>query len=95
MISQYIQYPQIAKDFANYLELYQKYQKDYQVDEILHGVIREAACRKLEKAPFDERLSVISLLTAKLNDGFLALSMSGGSSGAAAKAPRWREAWKF
>lgn len=40
VISQYIQYPQIAKDFANYLELYQKYQKDYQVDEILHGVIR-------------------------------------------------------
>ena len=75
VISQYIQYPQIAKDFANYLELYQKYQKDYQVDEILNGVIREEACRKLEKAPFDERLSVISLLTAKLNDGFLALSM--------------------
>ena len=73
--------PKIRENLNNYTELdpknelYQKYQKDYQVDEILHGVIREAACRKLEKAPFDERLSVISLLTAKLNDGFLALSM--------------------
>ena len=75
VVHQYIQHWKIAKDFANYLELYQKYQRDYQVDEILNGVIREEACHKLEKAPFDERLSVISLLTAKLNDGFLALSM--------------------
>ena len=48
VIGQYIQYPQIAKDFANYLELYQKYQRDYQVDEILNGVIRAEACHKLE-----------------------------------------------
>ena len=40
MISQYIQHPRIAKDFANYLELYYKYQNEYQVDEILQGTIR-------------------------------------------------------
>ncbi len=45
VISQYIQHPRIAKDFANYLELYYKYQNEYQVDEILQGTIREGAVR--------------------------------------------------
>lgn len=67
---QYIQHERIAKDFANYLELYYKYEQDYQVEEILDGVIREQVCDKLAKAPFDERLSVMSLLLAKLNDDF-------------------------
>ena len=40
------------------------------MEEILQGVIRESICDKLAKAPFDERLSVMSLLLAKLNDGF-------------------------
>ena len=70
VVFQYIQHAKIAKDFANYLELYYKYQQDYQIEEILEGVIRESACDKLAKAPFDERLSVMSLLLTKLNDGF-------------------------
>lgn len=70
VIFQYIQYPVIAKDFANYLELYYKYQQDYQVDEILAGKVREGLYRRLERAPFDEHLSVMSLILAKLNGGF-------------------------
>lgn len=70
VVFQYIQYPAIAKDFANYLELYYKYQQDYQVDEILEGRVKEGIYRKLERAPFDERLSVMSLILAKLNSGF-------------------------
>ena len=35
VIGQYIQLPRIARDFANYLELYNKYRKIYHVDEIL------------------------------------------------------------
>ena len=35
VVGQYLQHPKIAKDFANYLELYYKYQDQYQVDEIL------------------------------------------------------------
>lgn len=38
---QYLQHPAVAKDFANYLELYYKYQNEYQVEEILKGVIRK------------------------------------------------------
>lgn len=70
MIGQYLQYPKIAKDFSNYLELYYKYQDDYQIDEILAGSIRENLCNKLKRAQFDEKLSVIGLLLSKLNSGF-------------------------
>ena len=48
---QYLQHPAVAKDFANYLELYYKYQNEYQVEEILKGVIREEVCTRLERAP--------------------------------------------
>ncbi len=70
MISQYIQHPRIAKDFANYLELYYKYQDQYQVDEILQGTIREALCDRVARAPFDERLSVTGLILSRLTEGF-------------------------
>ena len=73
VISQYIQHPRIAKDFANYLELYYKYQDEYQVEGILNGVMNEALCHKVAKASFDERLSVTGLLLSKLTDGFKAL----------------------
>lgn len=70
VIGQYIQLPKVAKDFANYLELYYKYQDDYQIDEILSGTIREKLCNLLKRAPFDEKLSVIGLLLSRLNRGF-------------------------
>lgn len=73
VISQYIQHPRIAKDFANYLELYYKYQDEYQVEGILNGVMNEALCDKVAKASFDERLSVTGLLLSKLTGGFKAL----------------------
>ncbi len=70
VVGQYIQFPKIAKDFANYLELYYKYENDYQIDEILNGVIRENLCNKLKNAPFDEKLNVIGLLLSRLNRVF-------------------------
>ena len=70
VIVQYIQFPAIAKDFANYLELYYKYENDYQVDAILRGQIREELCEKVARAPFDEKLSVISLLLTRLGNEF-------------------------
>ena len=35
VVGQYIQLPRIAKDFANYYDLYLKYQSDYDVEAIL------------------------------------------------------------
>ena len=37
VVEQYIQHPKIAKDFANYLELFYKYRTDYQIEEIFKG----------------------------------------------------------
>lgn len=70
VIVQYLQHPKIAKDFANYLELYDKYQKDYQVEEILSGVIKESLCDKVSHAPFDEKLSLVGLLLSRLSQEF-------------------------
>ncbi len=68
--AKYIQFPKIAKDFANYLELYYKYRDDYQVEQVLEGHISEAAVDKLQRASFDERISVVSLLLSGLNEKF-------------------------
>ena len=70
VIFQYIQHEKIAKDFANYLELYYKYQTDYQIQGILQGETKESVYEKLKFAPFDERLSVIGLLLAALSEKF-------------------------
>lgn len=70
VVAEYIQFPKIAKDFANYLELYGKYRDDYRVDQVLAGVIWPGAIEKLERAAFDERISVLGLLIAGLNQQF-------------------------
>lgn len=70
VVMEYIQFPKIAKDFANYLELYYKYQNDYQVEEILAGAPVQGVYEKLEKAALDERISVVGLLLSGLNEKF-------------------------
>ncbi len=77
LVAEYIQFPKIAKDFANYLELYYKYRDDYQVERILAGEISEAAVDKLERAAFDERISVVGLLLSGLNGKFRQVSETG------------------
>lgn len=62
VVGQYLQHPAIAQDFANYLDLYKKYRNDYRVDTILAGEASERTLRRLREAPFDERLSALSLL---------------------------------
>lgn len=72
VVIQYIQHEMVAKDFANYLELYHKYQLDYQLDAVLSGHIDEILLKKAAHAPFDERLSVVSLLQAGCRESFAA-----------------------
>lgn len=67
VVAQYIQFPKIAKDFANYLELYGKYQTDYQLEEIFKGHLDEILLKKIAHASFDERLSVLGLILSKVN----------------------------
>lgn len=77
LVAEYIQFPKIAKDFANYLELYYKYRDDYQVEEILKGVVAPGVYDKLERAAFDERVSVVGLLLSGLNEKFRQVCCTG------------------
>ena len=70
LVYQYLQHKKIAKDFANYLDLYKKYRTDYRVDDILRGEYTKQAVEKLQMAPFDERLSVMGLLLSRLSENF-------------------------
>lgn len=70
VVYQYIQHRMIAKDFANYLELYYKYKKDYGIEDILRGEWNTATIQKVKAAPFDEHLSIVSLLNGKLSELF-------------------------
>lgn len=70
VVEQYIQHPRTAKDFANYLELYRKYQVDYQIEAVLQGQIDPILLKKSAHASLDERFSVVSLLLAGLNQQF-------------------------
>ncbi len=70
VIMEYIQHPKIAKSFGNYLELYYNYKKEYEVALILEGKSMETVLRKIEKAPFDERVCMVQLLLSGLDVGF-------------------------
>ncbi len=70
VIGQYIQNRRIAKDFANYLDLYKKYQTDYDVEAVVEGKMKPSSIDRIQKAAFDEKLSVISLLISKLTSVF-------------------------
>lgn len=68
VVGQYIQLPRIAKDFANYLELYYKYQRTYHVEDILRGAWQPVTVLELRNAPFDEKLSVMGLVFSRLSE---------------------------
>ena len=72
VVIQYIQHPDIAKDYANYLELYYKYQEGYQISSIFRGVIPDILLKKASHAPFDERMSLVGLLIARCSSSFKA-----------------------
>lgn len=73
VIYQYIEHPGIARDFAGYLELYEKYRTDYRIEKILSGEPAPEVAEQLSRASFDERFSVISLILSHLNSHFRAV----------------------
>ena len=62
LIGQYLQNRQIAKDFAAYYDLFNKYRSDYQVDSILAGKASAGIKDRAKSAKFDERLSLLGLI---------------------------------
>lgn len=68
-VVQYLQDSEIARDFATYYELYNKYCNEYQIPDILEGWQPEET-ETMRKAPFDEKLSLIGLLVDRLGQEF-------------------------
>ena len=68
LVVQYVQMPQLARDFTNYLRLYNKYRQVYHVDDILSGQWPAVTQTEFAAAPFDEKLAVMGLLLAKLSE---------------------------
>ncbi len=62
LIVQYLQNKKIAKDFAIYYDLFNKYKSDYQVDKILAGKYSEQILERAKNARFDERLALLGLM---------------------------------
>ena len=66
LIIQYLQNKRIAKDFAIYYDLYNKYRADYKISSILSGSCDEEVINRAKAARFDERISLMSMLTDAL-----------------------------
>ena len=62
LVGQYLQNRKIAKDFAVYYDLWNKYRSDYQVDTILAGRAGADIRERAKAAGFDERLALLGLL---------------------------------
>ena len=70
VVYQYIQHPMVAKDFASYLALYNKYKIDYAVEDLLQGKWTPITLGKIRNASLDEHLSIVGLLNGKLSQLF-------------------------
>lgn len=62
LVGQYIRNDKIVREFTAYYDLYNKYKKDYRMEELLQGTISESALERARKAGFDERLSLLGML---------------------------------
>jgi hypothetical protein len=66
LVGQYLHNDRIVKEFSAYYELYNKYKKDYKVEEILSGTNSAQVVERARIAKFDERLSLLGMLLDKL-----------------------------
>lgn len=71
VVYEFLHHKDTAMDAAAYFEMYYKYQDDYGISEILSGNIKPQVFARIEKAPFDERLSVVNLLSDGLSHAFI------------------------
>lgn len=62
LIVQYVQSESIAREFAAYYDLFNKYRDDYRIDDILAGRAGGDVIERARDAEFDERLSIIGLM---------------------------------
>lgn len=72
VIGQYLHNEHITDDFAAFYALYRKYQKEYDIPGILKGEVPSEVKKRMQKASFDEKISVTDLMldriTAKIHE---------------------------
>lgn len=66
LVGQYLRNDRIVREFTAYYELFNKYKKEYQVEEILNGTVKEQTVERARIAAFDERLSLLGMLIDKV-----------------------------
>ena len=62
LVAQYLHNDKIVKEFTAYYELYNKYKREYKVEEILAGQYSAQVVERARIAKFDERLSLLGML---------------------------------
>lgn len=62
LVGQYIRNDRIVKEFTAYYDLYNKYKRDYHIEEILKGQASIQSIERAKAASFDERLSLLGML---------------------------------
>ncbi len=62
LVTQYLQDPDTARDFALYYQLYQKYKKAWKTENILQGLVDESVIEEAKSAKTDERITLVGLL---------------------------------
>ena len=73
LVIQYLQNKEVAKGFALYYDLFQKYKSDYQIDRIYAGDFADEILTRARQAKFDEKLSLLGLLLSGLEERFAAV----------------------
>ena len=66
LVEQYLRNERVVKEFAAYYDLFNKYKKEYQTEEILAGTSKEQTLERARIAAFDERLSLLGMLVDKM-----------------------------
>ncbi len=62
LVGQYLRNEKVVREFTAYYDLYNKYKKDYHVEDILSGNPSVQAIARAREAAFDERLSLLGML---------------------------------
>lgn len=76
LVAQYLQNQKIAKDFAIYYDLFNKYKSDYQVPTILDGKASDDIKERAKLAKFDERLALLGLLIDAVIDELRSVNLA-------------------
>lgn len=66
LVGQYLRNEKVVKEFTAYYDLYNKYKKDYHIEDILSGSPSVQAIARAKEAAFDERLSLLGMLLDKV-----------------------------